>query len=122
MNLAEMVERGRALSKSLNSALDEHRSQAVKAADAEHAYRRVRAERWAQAKGLDMRSAKERQDWVDAQSADARRERDMAQALAQSALEVIRSRRGQMSLLQSEMNAHKAEADFTRTAPGEYVG
>lgn len=120
MNLSEMAERGRGLSKSLNGALDEHRVQAVNAADAEHVYRRTRAERWAQAKGLEMRSAKERQDWVDAQSADQRRDRDMAQALAQSALEVIRSRRAQMSLLQSEMAAHKSEAEFSRTAP-EYA-
>jgi len=41
----------------------------------------------------------------------------VAEALERSALEALRSRRQQLSAIQSLLSAQKAEAEFVRTGP-----
>lgn len=115
MSLPDLTSRGHQLSKALNDALAEHREQSVKAAEAERTYRKTKAECWARSKGQDM-LAKEREAWVDAESADERYDRDLATALAQSGRLAIEARRAQISLLQSELAAHRAEAELAGIA------
>lgn len=88
-------------------------------ADAEAAYRKAKAEAWArcprdEAGERDWTAAR-RESWVDAQTADLRRERDLAEAMKQAALEAVRSRRGQLSAVQTFANAEREEAAFART-------
>lgn len=110
----DMGEKGNVLSALLDAALDELRTQAQKQAEAERDYRKARAKAWLEApKGL----AKYREAWVDSVTADHRFERDLAEGLRLSALELVRSRRAQISMLQSLLNAHRAEAEFVRTGP-----
>jgi hypothetical protein len=48
---------------------------------------------------------------------DLRHRRDLADGQRLAALEACRSRRTQLSALQSLLAAHKSEADFARTGP-----
>lgn len=59
-----------------------------------------------------------RADWVDSKAAEYRLNRDIARGLAKSALESVRSRRAQVSAMQSMLNAYREEMAFERTAPG----
>ena len=83
-------------------------------AEAEHDYRKAKAIAWQTAPPgtVPMREA-----WVDAETAEQRRRLDLAEGSRSAALEAVRSRRQQLSAVQSLLAAHKAEADFARTAP-----
>lgn len=82
-------------------------------AEAEHAYRLARAEAWHHTEG----TAKQREDEVNALTAAERRVRDLAEAGRMSALEALRSRRQQLSALQSIANAVRSEADLANYGP-----
>jgi hypothetical protein len=56
-----------------------------------------------------------REAWVDSATAEERLALDMAEALKQSSLEAVRSRRQQLSAVQSLLAAHKEEAAFARS-------
>lgn len=112
MNLADMaVEYGR-LNALLDAGLDELRSLAIELANAENAYRKARSLAWPTTEG----TAKEREDAVGSITADARQTRDIAEYKRVAALEAVRSRRTQISALQTMLNAHQAEAQLLRTA------
>jgi len=83
-------------------------------AEAEHDYRKAKAIAWQTAPPgtVPMREA-----WVDSETAGQRRRLDLAEGSRSAALEAVRSRRQQLSAIQSLLAAHKAEADFARTAP-----
>lgn len=83
-------------------------------AQAEHDYRKAKAIAWqtAPAGTVPMREA-----WVDAETAEQRQRLDLAEGSRSAALEAVRSRRQQLSAIQSLLAAHKAEADFARTGP-----
>lgn len=104
----------RRLSANLDAALGLLETQARKLADAEAEYRKLKAKCWLQA---PEGTVPERQAWVDAECADARHARDVAEGLRQAALESIRARRVQVSALQSLMAGDRAEAELTRTEP-----
>jgi prephenate dehydrogenase len=114
---AEMIR----LSRLIDEALDELRTQAVKVAEMEHSYRYSRARAWSMVERTDRngvkRLAAEIEADVDGITADLRMYRDQAEALRQAALEAVRSRRQQLSAWQSWMAADRAEAEFARTAP-----
>lgn len=112
-DLVEMTREMYRLSGVLDKGLDFLRDQAVVLAQAEHDYRLHRAEAWGATKG----TAKEREDAVNALTAASRKERDTAEHLRQAAIESVRSRRAQISALQSLLNAHKAEADMASYGP-----
>lgn len=49
--------------------------------------------------------------------ADARRVRDLAEGMRQAGLEAVRSRRAQISALQSLLSADRSEMEIARTGP-----
>jgi hypothetical protein len=114
VNPAEVMSEMRRLSGLLDSGLKALRTHGIELAENEAAYRRARALAFVEA---PEGTVPEREAWVDSHTADARNRRDMAEALRVSALEAVRSRRTQISALQTIANAHREEAAFARTGP-----
>jgi hypothetical protein len=108
------------LSRLIGEGVNEMRRQASLYAEAEHDYRLAKSKAWMEAPrevdGFKI-TAGEREAWVDAKTADERKVRDIADGLRQTALEAVRSRRTQLSALQSYLAAERAEAEFARTGP-----
>lgn len=102
------------LSALLDESLETLRVNARKVAAAEREYRQGRAKAWFETSG----TAKQREDSVNALTADARFVRDVCDAERMAALESVRSRRQQLSMLQSLMAADRAEAEYVRTSGG----
>jgi predicted alpha/beta-hydrolase family hydrolase len=110
MNLASEAAR---LSTLIDKGVAELTKTSVEVAHAEHDYRLARAMAWPKTEG----TAKEREDQVQAITAPERLQRDLAEGRRVAALEALRSRRAQLSALQSVANAERAEAEFARTGP-----
>lgn len=83
-------------------------------AKAENEYRKARANAWLGAEG---RTVAEREARVDKVTHDERHAAHLAAGMTKAALESVRNRRTQLSVLQTVANAHRAEADFARTGP-----
>jgi hypothetical protein len=113
---AELVAEGFRLSRLLEGARSELLKRAKAAAETEKRYRHAKSEAWARSAGNGM-IAKEREAWVDAETADLRYERDLARGVHQSALEAQRSLRTEISYVQSALGVERAEAEFARTGP-----
>lgn len=109
------------LSGLLDQGLDYLKTQTRAYATAEKEYRKGKAQAWVktavQTEGRKMLAA-EREDMIDAETADLREARDLADGMRQAALEAVRSRRAQISALQTLMNGYRAEAEFVRTGGG----
>jgi len=88
--------------------------QAVLWADAEHEYRHRKSIAILEADG---KTVQEREAQAEEKIGRFRHERDKAAALKEAALESLRSRRGQLSAVQSICNAVKAEMELGRTGP-----
>lgn len=102
--LSELIDRG------IKSLVEASRE----VADTEHAYRKAKAIAWVNApSGL----AAARDAWVEAETADEKRSAELAEGMRMAALEAARSRRQQLSAIQSLLAAHKAEAEYGRTRP-----
>ncbi|MBW3663535.1 MAG: hypothetical protein KY469_10585 [Actinobacteria bacterium] len=114
--LTELMAEGSRLSGLLDAGLDVLRASARECAEA---YRKAKSQAWLRA---PEGTVPERQAWVDAQVADERDARDLAEGMRQAALESVRSRRQQVSLLQTVANAHRAEAEFVAKAPETRTG
>lgn len=114
MNTAEALTEANRLSRLIDAAIEGLKNTTVEFATAEREYRKSKAEAWLRAKPEDM-LAKEKEAWVDAETSDLRYRRDLADGMRQAALEAVRSRRAQLSALQTFLNAEKAEAEFART-------
>jgi hypothetical protein len=84
------------------------------AAEAERDYRKGKALAWTQVKAEGERTAEHAKAEAEARSADLRFVRDLAEANRQAALEALRSRRQQASMIQSVMAATRAEAEMSR--------
>ena len=114
MNLGQYIEEVQRFNTLLDNGLRSLREAAVEVADAEFNYRKAKAIAWqsAPAGTVPMREA-----WVDAETAEQRQRLDLAEGLRSASLEAVRSRRQQLSAVQSLLAAHKAEADFARTGP-----
>lgn len=110
MNLHAEVER---LSRLIDQGVTALREQAATLAQAEHDYRLARAMAWPKTDG----TAKEREDQVNALTAPDRLRRDLAEGQRAAALEALRSRRQQLSAVQTLSNADREEAAFVRTGP-----
>lgn len=107
---AEMIR----LSGLIEEALTELRQRVEEYADAEHAYREARAMAWI---AVPSGTVAQREAWIDGDTVDKRRDRDLADGLRQAALEAVRSRRAQLSALQTISNAEREEMAFSRTGP-----
>lgn len=107
------------LARLLDKGLEALRDQSTEFAEAERSYRQAKATAWVEVlAALPKGTVPEREAWVNGATADARYRRDLAEGMRQAALESVRSRRGQISALQTMLNADRAEADFARTGPG----
>lgn len=118
MNLEHFNNEGRRLAQLIEEALHELRGQAIAYASAERNYRKAKARAWVMAprqhEGAKI-TAGEREAWVDGETAELREARDVADGLRQAALEAVRSHRGQVSALQTALNAHQEDQKFART-------
>lgn len=114
MTLDELAGEARRLSELLDRGVGALRDAARGYADAEHHYRLAHAKAYLQSEG----TVGEREAQTYIAIGDLRRDRDYADALRSAALEAVRSRRTQLSAVQSLLAANKAEADFARTTTG----
>lgn len=110
--LEDATEQMLALSRQLHGALDWLRDTAADSADKEREYRKARALAWV---NNTEGTAGFREAQVDADTADLRYERDLAEKLERAAIEKIRGVRQEISALQTLLAAHRAEAEFVRT-------
>lgn len=113
MDLAELTAEMLRLSKLLDDALSYLRRQAVEYAEAEDAYRLARSKAILAASG----TVDEKKAQADLETSEQRQRALLADGMRQAALEAVRSRRGQLSALQSVTAAYRAEAELARTAP-----
>lgn len=111
VSLPELVEEARRLSTLIDRGIAALRDSAKSAAHAEHDYRHAKAEAW-QIVGEGL--ADEKRARVDAMTAELRMARDIAEGERQAALEAIRSRRSQLSALQSILAATRSEIELAR--------
>lgn len=114
MNLGYYIEEVARFNTLLDNGLKALREASTEVAHSEFDYRKSKAIAWqlAPAGTVPMREA-----WVDAETAEQRQRLDLAEGSRSTALESVRSRRQQLSAVQSLLAAHKAEADFARTGP-----
>lgn len=104
------------LTEKLNEALDDTRDYGRRKAEAERDYRKARSRAWVESASA-AKLSKHREAWVDAETADARHERDLAEAMWRHGLERERAIRAEISALQTLANAEREEAAFARTGP-----
>lgn len=114
-SMADLVSEARRLSGLIDNGVKALTEAAKNLAEAEYAYRLARAEAWHRTEG----TAKQREDDVNAITAGERRVRDLAEAGRMSALEALRSRRQQLSAVQSIAAAWRAEAEHANYGPSE---
>lgn len=94
-------------------------------ADAERDYRKAKSEAWVRCpndeRGMKLHekewTAARREAWVDAETADLRAVRDIAKGMVDAAQEAVKSRRAQISALQSSLGALREELEYERTVP-----
>jgi len=114
VTIEELAGEARRLSDLLDRGIAALRDAAREFADAEHAYRLAHAQAYLQSEG----TVGEREAQTYGAVGTLRRDRDYADAIRTAALEAVRSRRTQLSAVQSLLAAHKAEAEFARTTVG----
>lgn len=115
--LVELTQEAYRLSKLLDQGLEHLRGAATDVAAKEAAYRRARAIAWQHTTG----TAKEREDLVNAETATEREARDAAENFRLAALESVRSRRVQITMCQTLVNAHRGELELATYGPREAV-
>jgi hypothetical protein len=113
MDLETLTAEAHRLSALLDRGVQALREAAVAYAEAEHAYRRAKSEAYLTTVG----TVAEREAQTYGSVGGLRRDRDLADAARLASLEAVRSRRTQLSALQSLLAAHRSEADFARTGP-----
>lgn len=111
MTTQEMVEEMLRLSKLLDDALEFLKRQTVEYAKAEDAYRMLKAEAFLKASG----TVADRNASADLLTSQQRQAAHLTDGMRQAALEAVRSRRAQLSALQTIANGARAEAEFART-------
>lgn len=110
-DLLAIVDEVRRVTDLIDDALRDLRLASREYADAEHAYRQARAKAWLAARG----TVNERESMVELRCGEIRYARDLAEGLRAAAVESIRSRRAQLSALQSLLAASRAEVELART-------
>lgn len=114
MNLPDAEAEMHRLSGLLDAGLKALREQATSFAEAEAAYRKAKATAWLSA---PPGTVPEREAHVNANCADLRKDRDLADGMRQAALESVRSRRAQISALQSLLAAERSEMEMAGKGP-----
>lgn len=111
MNLHDMIQESSRLSSLIDNAVQSLYTASKDMAKAEHALRKATAIAWESApKG----TVPQREAWVEAETADEKMAFDLAEGTRYTALEAVRSRRTQLSALQSIMAAYRAEAEMSK--------
>ncbi len=108
------------LSRLLDQSLSWVKQKVHEYAEAERDYRLAQATAWQESpryRDEVKLTAGEREAWVNGETAYLREARDIADGLRQAGIEGVRSRRAQISALQTLLNAHQEEAKFARTGP-----
>lgn len=113
MNAFDLTAELMRLSKLENDALRAMRDRGRALAEREREYRLARATAWLTAEG----TAKQKEDNVNALTADERYARDLASADTKVATEAVRNYRGQVSALQTAANVEKWERQLAATGP-----
>jgi hypothetical protein len=114
MEIEALAAEANRLSALLDKGIMALRDAAVTYAHAEHDYRERKAMAYLE---TESGTVAEREAHVYAIMGDYRLRRDLADGERLAALEAVRSRRTQLSAVQSLLAAHKSEADFARTRP-----
>lgn len=114
MNLPELTAELLRLSALLDDALGYLRRSTVEYAEAEHAYREAKARAWIE---VPPGTVAEREARINGATAGLRKTRDLADGMRHAAIEAVRSRRAQLSAIQTLSNAHREEAALARTEP-----
>ena len=121
MSPQDLFAEAQRLSRLIDAGVEALREQSKALAEAERAYRKAKSEAWVRCPRDEAGSrdwtAGRRESWVDAETADLRYHRDIADGMRSAALEAVRARRTQVSVLQSLLSAERAEAEFARTGP-----
>ena len=118
MTPEEVAVEMRRLSALLDDALAYSGRQVKQYAEAEQHYRKARGDAWVKVRvELPNATVAERDAWVDAVTAELRQARDIADGMRQVGIEAIRSRRQQISALQSLLARDKAEAELAWYGP-----
>jgi hypothetical protein len=111
MDLETLTAEAWRLSQLLDKGVMALRDAAVAYAEAEHEYRSRNAMAYLE---TESGTVAEREAHVYALVGDFRRRRDLADGQKVAALEAVRSRRAQLSALQSLIAAHRAEVELAR--------
>lgn len=114
MNLAEVQTEMRRLSVLIDKGVEALAASARELATTESEYRKAKALAYVQ---ITEGTAAAREAAVNGATADLRYQRDLADGMAKAALEALRSRRTQISALQTLVNAHGEELKLARTGP-----
>lgn len=111
MTLTEMIHESERLSALIDSGIATLVKTSNDMAHAEHALRKATAVAWAEAPSGTVPF---KEAWVESATADEKLAFDLAESGRYNALEAVRSRRAQLSAIQSIMAAHRAEAELVR--------
>jgi hypothetical protein len=111
MDLETLTAEAWRLSQLLDKGVAALREAAVAYAEAEHKYRESKAMAYLE---TESGTVAEREAHVYALVGGHRRDRDLADAARLAALEALRSRRAQISAIQSVLSAHRSEAELAR--------
>lgn len=114
MNLDDLAVEMKRLSRLIDQGVSALVDQAKELADAEAEYRQAKAGAFVAAPDGTV---PEKEAWVAGRCAELRRKRDHADYMRAAALEALRSRRTQLSALQSLLAAYREDAAFSRTSP-----
>lgn len=111
----EMSEEMQGCKANLTGLLADHLREVKVAATAEAEYRKHKAKMWATSYTVaEIKLAEHRKAWVDAQSADLRFKRDMADSVSRSAAKAIEVELNIMDGLRSEMSNYRSEMGLSR--------
>lgn len=113
-SLDELIDEGMRLSRKLEDACDDLYEATERESSAENEYRKVKAVEWA---GLRNMRVADAEAYVNGVTADLREARDLAQGQVRAGIELVRSLRTQVSLVQTAINTRREEAAFARTGP-----
>jgi hypothetical protein len=111
MDLEALTAEAWRLSQLLDKGIMALRDAAVAYAEAEHEYRSQNAIAYLE---TESGTVAEREAHVYGRVGDYRRRRDLADGQKLATLEAVRSRRAQLSALQSILSAHRAEVELAR--------
>ena len=101
---------GQRLRTAMDTAIADLKTQIQAAAAAERDYRKKKSAKFIEVRGKeDIKLADDKKAWVDAETADDRYERDLADGLRQAILEEVRNYRQQMSYVQTMERSDREE-------------